>query len=167
MKASEMFYIMPRSIVHDILDYTFNHDKEVYQVVLGSVAQARKVRPIYLQRQPRNERFAAMADSLSRPALENAADNLIRNWLLKKHASLLTEFLDGLKITHNKGMVDSLPDAVDDAALQMTIEAILAKYSHDVVAVYLNAFNYMNGTRWPNLDLMLQSEPRLQLNPDN
>jgi hypothetical protein len=163
MKATELFILMPRKIVDEILDFTFTNDKEIFNLVLGAVAQARKLRPVYLQRQPRSQRFATIADTLGRPPLENAADNLIRNWLLKKHAALLVDFLDGLKIPHDQGTVESLPETVEDTTLQVTVDAVLSKHPHNVVAVYLHAFNQMNGTRWPNLDLILQSDSRLQL----
>jgi hypothetical protein len=40
---------------------------------------------------------------------------------------------------------------------------LLGKYPHEVVSVYLNAFNDSNGANWPNLKALLESDPRLQL----
>jgi hypothetical protein len=52
---------------------------------------------------------------------------------------------------------------VDDAKLKAAIEILLAKYPHEVVAVYLNAFNDMNEAGWTNLKALLESDTRLQL----
>ena len=164
MKANDLFALMPQPLAVEIIEFAFANDKEIYMAVADMVAQARKVRPVFLQRMPRKERFEAMAVSLSRPALDMAAENVIRNWLLKKHTALLEEFLDGLKIKHEKGVVETLPETVDDTLLEQTVQQLLEKYPENVVTVYLYAFNQMNETRWANLDLILDSDPRLQFN---
>ena len=163
MKSHLLFAAMPRALVNDILEYHFANDKKLYRVALDAVAQVRKVRPIFLERQPRAERHAAVSQTLTRPAMELAADSLIRNWLLKKHTSLLTDFLDSLKISHDKGAVENLPASVDDAALQSAVDGLLAKHPPEIVALYLHAFSDMNETRWANLDAMLEKDERLKL----
>ena len=127
------------------------------------MAQVRKVRLVFLERQPRVERHAAVAQTLTRPGLELAADSLIRNWLLKKHTAMLIDFLDALKISHDKGAVENLPASVEDAALQSAVDGLLAKYPPEVVALYLHAFSDMNETRWANLDSLLEKDERLKL----
>jgi hypothetical protein len=73
------------------------------------------------------------------------------------------EFLNALGIANEKGVVEDLPAAVDDAKLKTAVDTLLAKYPPEAVAVYLNAFNDMNEANWPNLKTLLESEPRLQL----
>jgi len=165
MKSHLLFAAIPPPLAMEILEYNFANDKTVYRVALEAVAQMRKVRAVYLERQPRTERHATMALALTRQPLEPAADSLIRNWLLKKHTSLLTDFLDALKISHEKGAVENLPATVEDAALHSSVEALLAKYPPQIVALYLHAFSDMNDARWPNLDNLLQNDPRLKLQP--
>ena len=157
---------MPPGLVTEIFEYTFANDKPLYRAALEAVAQARKVRPVFMERQPRQERHTTMALLLTRPNLELAADSLLRNYLLKKHCSMLTDFLDGLKITHEKGAVENLPTSVEDAALRSAIDTLLAKYPPEVVTLYLHAFSDMNEARWANLDAMLANEPRLKLKTD-
>ena len=154
---------MPPALITEILEYHFENDKKLYHAALDAVAQFRKVRPIYLERQPRTERHVGVAQTLTRPALELAADSLIRNWLLKKHTAMLIDFLDALKISHDKGAVENLPASVEDAALQSAVDGLLAKYPPEVVALYLHAFSDMNETRWANLDALLEKDERLKL----
>ncbi|PYK57164.1 MAG: hypothetical protein DME21_17990 [Verrucomicrobia bacterium] len=90
------------------------------------------------------------------------AKHLLRSWLLKKHTALLTDFLDALGVPHKDGIVDDLPERMDDAKLRSAVETVLAKHPADVVMVYLHAFYEMNEARWPNLKAMLETEPRLQ-----
>ena len=54
---------------------------------------------------------------------------------------------------------------MDDAQLRPAVEALLAKYPHETVAVYLHAFSGMEGVQWPNLDELLLTDARLKLRP--
>jgi hypothetical protein len=166
MTSHELFAAMPAALATDILEFSHTNDRKLYRAALDVVAQARKLRPVFLERQPRVERYAAMTASLGRPALAQVADSLLRNWLLKKHTAVLIDFLDALSIKHEKGVVEDLPKSVDDAALKTAVESLLAKHSPEAVAVYLHAFNSMNAESWTNLDALLQTEPRLGLRRD-
>jgi len=163
VKSHQLFAAISPALVTEILEYNFANDKPLYRAALDAVAQARKVRLVYLERQPRTERHATVAQALTRPNLEIAADSLIRNWLLKKHSALLTDFLDALKIAHEKGGVENLPPSVEDAALQAAVDGLLAKHPPEIVVLYLHAFSDMNETKWGNLQTMLQNDPRLKL----
>ena len=161
MTPREIFALIPSKLATEILDFTYAEDREIYRTALQAVAQNRKVRVVFLERQPRTQRHTEMAALLSRPPLALVADSLLRNWLLKKHNALIVDFLDALKITHEKGVVDNLPPSIEDSLLQAAIEAVLAKYPAQVVAIYLHAFNHMNEAKWANLDALLQKDPRL------
>ena len=104
-----------------------------------------------------------MVATLSKPALEVVAANLIRTWLLKKYNGMLVDFLDALGIPHKEGVVEDLPASVEDDKLRAAVDAGLAKYPPEVVAVYLNAFSDINDVEWPNLKTMLETDKRLQL----
>ncbi len=157
---------MSPALSNEIFEFTHVNDREIYRGALEVVAQARKVRPVFLERQPRSDRHAAMRTVLSRPNASLAADNLIRNWLLKKYSAVLIDFLDALKIPHDKGVVETVPESVDDQTLKSAIDNLLAKYPAEVVAVYLHAFSGMDEARWPNLIQLLETDSRLKLNPE-
>ncbi len=163
LKSHELLGFMSPSLALEILTYAYESDKPLYRATLGSVAEARKVRPVFLERQPRAQRHTTMLATLTKPGLDLVAGNLLRGWLLKKYNSMLVDFLDSLGIQHKEGVVDDLPATMDDAKLRAAVDALLAKYPHEVVAVYLHAFNDMNEVNWPNLKSMLDSDPRLQL----
>ena len=154
---------MSPELALDILTYAYESDKPLYRAVLAAVAEARKVRSVFLERQPRTQRHATMLATLSKPSLEPVTANLLRTWLLKKHNPLLVDFLDSLGIAHKEGVVEDLPATMEDAKLGGAVDALLAKHPQEVVAVYLNAFNEMNEVEWPNLKSMLENDKRLQL----
>ncbi|HAV63733.1 MAG TPA: hypothetical protein DCY13_15370 [Verrucomicrobiales bacterium] len=163
MTAHELFGFMSPKLANEILEWTFKEDKQTYKVALHSVAAARKVRPVYLERQQRTQRHAGMAAAFARPMLEQAAANLLRTWLTKAQTGLLTDFLDALELKHEKGVVEELPGSVEDAKLNGAVNTLLEKHPQENVAVYLNAFNSMNETSWANLDALLKNDDRLQL----
>jgi hypothetical protein len=163
LTSHELFGFMSAALANEMLDFTHESDKPVYKATLSAVAQARHVRPVFLERQPRAQRQAAMIATLSRPALEAAAAGLIRVWLVKKQRQMLVDFLNALGLPNNEGVVDDLPATMDDARLKSAIDTLLAKYPGEAVAVYLNAFNDMNEANWANLKTLLESDKRLQL----
>ena len=116
-----------------------------------------------MQRQPREKRDRTVVQTLARPNMEMVAGALLRGWLIKNHQDLLETFLTSLSIDHKEGMVEDLPDQVDDDKVKTAVEKILENNTPEVVAVYLHAFNSMNDTRWENLDEILASDERLQL----
>ena len=163
LTSHELLGFMSPALALEILNYAYESDKALYRTVLSAVAEARKLRPIFLERQPRTQRHSTMLQTLARPSLDLVTGNLIRAWLLKKYNSMLCEFLDALGIVHKEGVVEDLPTTMDDAKLRAAVDALLAKYPAEVVAVYLNAFNDMNEVNWPNLKTILEADKRLQL----
>jgi hypothetical protein len=163
LSAHELLGFMSPSLAMDILTFAYEADKPLYRATLGAVAEARKLRPVFMERQPRSERHTAMLATLTRPSMELAAGNLIRTWLVKKQKAMLVDFLDALALPHTDGVVEDLPKSMDDAKLRTAVETLLSKHPAESVAVYLQAFNDMNEANWPNLKSLLETDPRLQL----
>jgi len=163
LTSHELLGFMSPKLALEILTYTFDTDKAVYRATMNAVAEARRVRPIFLERQPKPQRHAAMLASLTRPGLEMVTANLIRTWLLKKYKDMLCDFLDALGIVHKDGVVEDLPATVEDAKLNTAIDTLMGKYPREVVAVYLHAFQEMNEVQWANLKALLEADKRLEL----
>lgn len=163
LTSHELFGFMSPTLASDILSFTFDSDKATYRAILNGVAQARHVRPVFLERQAKAQRHAAMLAALCKPGLDMLAANLLRAWLVKKYKAMLMDYLNALEIKNEEGVVEGLPASVDDTKLKAAVESLLGKYPHEVVAVYLNAFNDMNEANWPNLKALLENDTRLQL----
>jgi hypothetical protein len=163
LKSYELFGFMSPALANEILTFAFESEKPTYRAVLQAVADARKLRPVFLERQAKTERHALMLGTLTRPHLDMAAGTLLRAWLVKKHQGMLVDFLTALEIPNENGVVEDLPASVPDAKLKAAVDALLAKHPPEPVAVYLNAFNGMNEAHWPNLKSLLEADARLQL----
>jgi hypothetical protein len=163
LKSHELFGFMSLALANEIITFTFESEKPTYRTTLSAVAEARHLRPVFLERQPKTQRHATMISALSKPTLDLIAGNLIRTWLLKKYKGMLVDFLNALEIKNEEGVVEDLPASMDDAKLKSAVDVLLAKYPHEAVAVYLNAFNDMNEANWANLKSLLEGDSRLQL----
>jgi hypothetical protein len=155
-------YMSPKQSAQ-IIDDLFVDDKPLYKAVLAAVANAKKVRPVFLAKLPKAQRHPDMIAALSRGSMDEIAGNLLRGWLLKKQLPVIADFLDGLGIKHEQGVVEDLPQTVDETALKNTVESLLGKHLPEVVAVYLLSFQAMNEVEWPGLATMLKEEARMQL----
>jgi hypothetical protein len=163
MTANQMFTEMSPALAVRIVEEVHATDKDLYRVALASVAQAKKLRPVFLEQRPKAERFRMMAEAFRRQDLQLVAGNVISGWLVKNQSALLIDFLNALNIPHEKGVVENLPAAVDDKALTGAVETLLGKYPPEVVGLYLRAFLDMNEAEWPNLKKILAEDVRLML----
>jgi len=158
----ELIGFMSPKMANQILEDTQANNREVYRALVASMAEAQKMRPVFIGRQPKERRHKNFVQILSRIGAEEHAGNLIRGWLFKEHKDVLTDFLGKLGIEHEEGMVDDLPDSIDDAKLNEAVDLLLDKHDQELVAVYLTAFNASNENRWDNLDTLLADDERLQ-----
>jgi len=127
------------------------------------VAKQRKLRPVFIERKPRNERYAWLQEALGRKASDAIAAHILQIWLVGQHSKLLCDFLDGLGIKHDEnGTIEQLPAEPPREALEKTINDLLQKHDPETVAVYLHAFQAMDDTGWTTLDEILQSDERLK-----
>ena len=163
LKCHELIGFMPPALAGEIVEYLYENEKPAYQVVLAAVAEANRVRPVFLQRKPRAKRHVDMLNSLSRPRMEEAAATLLREWLVKAEKAMLIEFLDDLGIEHEDGIVEEFPEEVDDEKLKEAVERLLSKHSPEKVCVYLNTVRSTSGVQWKNLDNLLADDERLQI----
>ena len=158
----ELIGFMSPKMANRILEDTQANNREVYRALVASMAQAQKLRPVFIGRQPKERRHKSFVQMLSRAGSEEHAGNLIRGWLFKEHKDVLTGFLGKLGIEHEEGMVDDLPESISDDALNAAVNLLIEKYDLELVAVYLTAFNASNENRWGNLDALLAEDERLQ-----
>jgi len=165
MAPNEIFAQMTPEVASEIFSFLFEHEKPLYKATIDALAKQRNLRPVFVERKPRNERFAWMQTTLGRKNNDGISAHLLQIWLVGAHAPLLCDFLDGLGIAHDEnGTVESLPSAPSKEQLASVIDGLFSKYNPGVVAVYLNAFQALDDEGgWPTLNEILAEDSRLQL----
>jgi len=164
MSPNDLFAQMPESTCTAMLADLFENEKPLYKNLIENLAKQRKLRPIFIERKPRVERFAWMKDALGRKQNEPVAANLLQIWLVSRHSAMLCDFLDSLGIKHDdNGTVDQIPPQPEKAALESAVNSLIEKHDPAIVTVYLHAFQALDDTGWPVLDELLAADPRLHL----
>ncbi len=162
--TNEIFAKMPAGTAAEVFTFLGEKEANLLHATLGTLAQQRKLRPIFIERKPRAERIKWMQDALGRKQNENVAAHLLQIWLVGAHAKLLCDFLDGLGIAHDEnGTLEVLPASPEKATLAEVVNGLFEKHDPRVVAVYLHAFQATDDQGWPPLAELLAEDPRLKL----
>ena len=160
----EIFAQMPPAVAEQLFTFLAEKERPLYQTTLNTLAQQRKLRPLFVERKPRAERYAWMREALGRKVNETVGAHLLQIWLVGAHARLLCDFLDGLGIAHDaNGTIEALPPAPTKEALAKAIDPLFAQHDPGVVAVYLHAFQALDDQGWSSLAELLAEDPRLRL----
>jgi hypothetical protein len=164
MKCYEIFSKLSPELTNEIFAYLLEFEKPVYKAMIQNIASRRKLRPVFIERKPKNERHHWLQQALSLKSADDITLQVLQIWLLGAQRELICEFLDSLGIAHDgKGVVENLPAAPSRERLNDTITRLLEKRSPEVVAVYLHAFQAMDETGWSVLDEALAADPRVSL----
>ncbi len=156
---------MSPALAAEIFTYLQREQTPVFKSVVQTLAGQRKLRPIFIERKPPNERYSWIKAALSRKPSDTLAAHLLQAWLLGSQKPMLCEFLDSLGIPRDEdGTVEQLPESPSKEKLRETITALLDKYPAETLAVYLHAFHDMDSTvSWPPLGEILANDEPLRL----
>ena len=161
----EIFAKMPAPMALGIFAFLHEHQKPLYKATVDSLAKARSMRPVFIEKKPRNEQHSWLASQLSRRANDGTAAHVLQLWLVGAHRNLLCEFLDGFGIAHDEnGTVEELPSAPPREELIRVITALRERYEPQLLAVYLNTFQSLDSEGWSTLRDLISEDPSLQLN---
>jgi len=156
---------MPAAVAWQIFGFLFEKEKPLYKATIEALAKKRNLRPVFVERKPREERFAWMKDALSKVVNDPVAAHLLQVWLVGAQSAVLCDFLDALGIKHDdNGTVESLPSAPAKEALAAAVDTLFAKHDAGIVAVYLHTFQALHEEGgWSTLAELLESDARLKL----
>ena len=165
VKAYEIYSAVDPAVVHSMLDWFRAHDRNVYKSAVGALAQARKLRAVFVQKKPLAEQYAWILKTLQGKACDTIGEHLMQAWLMAGHQDMLGAFCDKLRISHDgKGSVTGdLPEEIDAAVLDAAVDELLARFDPKVVTIYLRVFNLQKPGGWPVLDAKLENDGRLKL----
>ena len=165
MAPHEIFTRMTPDVASQIFSFLFEKEKPLYKATVDTLAKKRNLRPVFIERKPRQERFAWLKETLSRTANDGVAAHLLQVWLVGAQAPLLCGFLDALGIAHDEnGTVEQLPPAPEKQKLAAAVDALVVKHDPAVVAVYLHTFQALHEDGgWSTLGELLQEDARLKI----
>ena len=164
VRFSELFTQMSAGLAGEIFAHLQANARPTYGLALQALATQRRLRPVFVERKPRTERYAWLQAALGRAASDPVAANLLQTWLTGAQAPMLCDFLNALGIAHDgKGNIDALPPCPGAEPLHAAVDELLAKYPAETVIVYLHCFLAMDPEAWSLLAELLATDPRLRL----
>ena len=162
--TNDIFARMPPAVAAQLFAHLHEKEKPLYKATIDTLAKQRNLRPVFIERKPRDERFAWLREMVAKKQNQDVAAHLLQIWFVGAHSKLLCDFLDALGIAHDEnGTIEEMPAAPSKEALAKAIDACFAKHDAKVVAVYLNAFQALDEEGWPTLAELLAEDPRLRL----
>lgn len=164
MKSYTIFQKSDDETVTNFLDWMRNQERGVYRAALRELGALKKLRPQYMQQKPVAEQYEWLKKMLAWKPAETIADHLLQVWLIRKHEPMLISFIEKLGIEHNgHGVVDVLPETLDAETLKTAVDALFAGYPAGAVSVYLHMFQNQTEEGWPELQEILDNDPRITI----
>jgi hypothetical protein len=165
MKPHQLYKAAGLSLVAQMLDWFRTHDKNVYKQAIATLANARKLRPLFVTKKSAEEQYKWIYQTLQLRASDTLGENLLQAWFMAGHQPMLVTFCDSLSIPHDgKGSITGdLPATLDDAAMDAGIAKLIETYDPALVALYLHVFNMQQESGWANLSERLANQEALRM----
>lgn len=162
MKAYQIFQAISPGLGRGIFQHLRDEEKDIYKSVLASLAQEKRLRPVFVQRKPVAQQIDWMLGTCKLRTSDSIAEHLLQLWLLKAKKDLLIQFLEHLGIEHDEdGTVEDLPKELDADKLKSAVDELLKTHPAEAVTVYLHMFQLQQTDGWPELTALLESDGRL------
>ncbi|HYF37556.1 MAG TPA: hypothetical protein VD994_19800 [Prosthecobacter sp.] len=166
MKAHQLLQAIGPDLRSQIVTYMQNDERPAYRAVINSLAAQRKLRPQFVLEKSRAQQAEWLFMQLAYKGNDAIAEQLLQIWLLKSQPTMLTTFLDAVGIGHDgKGQVDELPEEIPEDKATAGIEALLAAFPAEQVALYLHVFQLQRTDGWPGLAAAIEKTDAVKLNP--
>lgn len=165
MKAHELYTAVDPAIVTQMLDWFRENDRNVYKSAVATLAQSRKLRPVFVQRKSLPDQYAWILKTVQVKSADTIGEHLLQAWFMAGNQEMLAKFCDAIGLEHDgKGSVTGdLPKELDAAKLDEAVDALLENNDPKVVTLYLRVFNLQQPGGWDTLGAKLDSDPRLVL----
>lgn len=164
MQANEIFQNMSADLAATIFQHFREEERDAYRGTIATLAAHRKLRPVFVTKKPVDQQYAWLKGACARKQSEGAAEHLIQVWLMRARGEMLVKFLDAVGISHDgEGAIDDLPDSLDADKVKAGVDALIADYPAEEVAVYLHIFQGQTDDGWPELSAALAEDERLKL----
>lgn len=168
MTSYELFTRFSSEEAAEVFGWLHENDRAAYKTTARLLATRRKLRPIFVERKPKDERHAWMKDALGKPANSDLAAEILQAWTMGANGPAVCSFLDSLAVPHDgKGLLESLPPEPPADEISRAVDQLFSKYPASAVRVYLNLFTSMEMTEWPCLRDLVSTDSRLCPNPQN
>ncbi|MEZ7956302.1 MAG: hypothetical protein QMC23_03530 [Rubritalea sp.] len=165
MNAHQIYQAADPALITDLFTWLRNEEKDLYKNTVTSLAQDRKLRPVFIQKKSLPDQYKWLHKTLKLKSTDMMGEHLFQLFFMKGNEELLVTFCDAMGIEHDgKGSVEGeLPKELDAAKAKGAVDALLAKFDPNLVTAYLYVFNLQTEGGWDSITALLESDDRLKL----
>jgi len=129
----------------------------MFTQLIHAAAAAMKSRPAYVKKLPLDKQAGAMRRALARVGANALAEEMLAIYFLECRTELLTEWLDGLGIEHEKGSLKAdAPAQPDEAKLVEFVASFRNGEAPSDRELLMRAFTAQSAIDWPRLESLLE-----------
>lgn len=145
-----------------------DEERDLYKTTLATLANERKLRPVFIQKKSVADQIAWLHKTLKMKASDMVGEHIFQVYFMQGQQDLLVKFCDAMDIDHDgKGSVDgALPEELDADKLAAAVDTLLESFEPQLVSLYLNVFNIQTDNGWDSITALLESDERLKLSAE-
>lgn len=165
MNAYQIYQAADPALITDLFTWLRKDELDLYKNTVASLAQDRKLRPVFIQKKQLPDQFAWLHKTLKLKSTDMMGEHLFQLFFMKGNEELLVTFCDAMGIEHDgKGSVEGeLPETLDADKAKGAVDALLGKFDAKLVTAYLYVFNLQSEGGWDSISAILESDDRLKL----
>lgn len=165
MNAYQIYQNADPALITDLFTWLRTEEKDLYKNTVASLAQDRKLRPVFIQKKSLPDQYAWLHKTLKLKSTDMMGEHLFQLFFMKGNEELLVTFCDAMGIEHDgKGSVEGeLPEKLDADKTKGAVDALLDKFDAKLVTAYLYVFNLQTEGGWDSITAILESDDRLKL----
>jgi hypothetical protein len=155
VSASRVWRQLPNEIRVAISQIYWAETKGVEkQILIASLAKARKLREVFVRKSPAERLVNWTAATLAFP--DPILDDLLKKYLLHEHRAVIISFLDLLNIPHSEGMIAENFDyaTLTNERVQEAARSLLASADSTGAELYLK-YLVLQGEPWAGIEEVL------------
>ena len=158
MRAYQVFAAMSPDRAVEVLRTLAEQSPAMFSQALVAAAGALNLRPVYVQRQPFENRAKTVRRAMARVGANAVAEEILATYFLECRSELLVEWLDSIGLEHEEG---TLKDEAPGQPTQQQLERAVRKFRDGSPdrELLLRAFASQSAVEWPALDALLGSQP--------
>jgi len=160
MRPNQIFASMSPERATEFFQKLNEESPESFLQCVHAAAATIKARPRFVMKQPFPKRANAVRRALARLAAEPLAEEMLAVYFLHVRNELLCEWLDGLGIEHEEGVLQGdAPPCPPEADLEKQVGTFRGVDDDADRELLLQAFAAQSAIDWPALDALLAAAP--------
>jgi len=158
MRSNQVFSRMNADEALRFLNRLKDEAPTVAKVALGAAAEAFKLRPAFLKRQPRARQAEWVRRALGRNVGAMIAEEVLASYFIEQRTDLLIELLNELGIEHDEGALKGTPECPPKKKLEAVVKKFRGGDDAETRELLLLAFAGQSAIDWALFDQVLGIE---------